>query len=936
MAGFLVNRDNLTNTSNPAGGIDPALSPNVGQYGWTSYQAAQVNQLIQYVDQCKSYAEFCGEKALYMQETVDNIILPALDKLDQVYDLIVPIFENIDAIYTDIQLIQSDINTKYSDFISKYNDFVPKYSDFIVKYGQVITYRDQAAASAAASATSAADSQHYYNLSYDLYVELSKGQVYRGTWNPHTGSYPPNGGTNSVWDVLLNEGEVTFDFDGKTWRFGERLLYLKDTNVYQQVQSSSTVNSVNGKTGFVNITLAELGGLPLTGGTLTGTTIINADAGLRVNSTNTQYGISLSTNSGVALLRAGKTDSNTSDQKLNISGQAGVGLTELKYVMSNNTNPLVRWGSTDYAIYHQGFNPTPATIGAVPASGGNMTGTLSIQPPVGSNGLNLFLAASPTGTNAQGITGWDGGGTTREWGAGKYAINGVPQFAYIGYGINPWDSGIRVYSASDIRAGATNRIFHEGYLPTPSTIGALPAVNGGISVDYWRTPTGSPGNAKIDATMVLGTVTDAKPCLIILCEKYVSTALNKNGFAGRIFFDRGGTTSAMHSDFVDLLGSGAFTQNALRMFQKSGSSVGGAKIVEVTYNSKPHYALYRPTTSSSSVYATGQAWGSFPILIPDATGYAITDIVTREELYSSVNKPTSSDLGFLPSSGGQASGFIGMSGNGLVGENPFDYGFSVYRSLVNGVDYGINLLEPNGGGGSWGTNIYGPNQSNRFIYFSKVNKSNPSASTDFDVKAKIALDNGNFDTIGKLYVGGGVSGGNLINLNSPAGSACYIFSQKAGVNNWYFGNGSTNDDVQWSSYVHGTSISLLSDRFSANKAMYAPAFNPTSDRNIKNDIVPITDCLSKVENLVPSNYRKQGILGREDGLIAQDVILSLPDSVSTTKISVSPETPEETKEILCVNYNGVVALNTGAIKELYDLVKSLQEEIAILKSKQST
>lgn len=70
MSGFLVNRD----TSNPAGGIDPAQSPNVGQYGWTSADAAHVNQLIQYVNQCQILYDQTKASADYVDKIYQDIV----------------------------------------------------------------------------------------------------------------------------------------------------------------------------------------------------------------------------------------------------------------------------------------------------------------------------------------------------------------------------------------------------------------------------------------------------------------------------------------------------------------------------------------------------------------------------------------------------------------------------------------------------------------------------------------------------------------------------------------------------------------------------------------------------------------------------------------------------------------------------------------------
>lgn len=110
------------------------------------------------------------------------------------------------------------------------------------------------------------------DLTTSIYEDLRKGQVYRGTWNPHTHTYPNAKGTNSVWDVVLNEDETQYNWNGILWYWGDRLVYLKDENKYEQLESGygGAVISVNNKKGAVTLNAADVGALPITGGTLTG------------------------------------------------------------------------------------------------------------------------------------------------------------------------------------------------------------------------------------------------------------------------------------------------------------------------------------------------------------------------------------------------------------------------------------------------------------------------------------------------------------------------------------------------------------------------------------------------------------------------------------------------------------------------------------------
>lgn len=70
MAGFLK-RD--SGTVNRAGGVNPASSPNVSQYGWTSYDSGKVNQLVQYVEMGKGFLDTMEEKILYVEKLIKDL-----------------------------------------------------------------------------------------------------------------------------------------------------------------------------------------------------------------------------------------------------------------------------------------------------------------------------------------------------------------------------------------------------------------------------------------------------------------------------------------------------------------------------------------------------------------------------------------------------------------------------------------------------------------------------------------------------------------------------------------------------------------------------------------------------------------------------------------------------------------------------------------------
>ncbi|MGL5014610.1 MAG: hypothetical protein ACRC6V_10025, partial [Bacteroidales bacterium] len=346
MSGFL--KRSKTDTVNPAGGVNPALEPNVGQYGWTSYDAANVNQIIEYVNMAREAAESAKDSADYVASKFGEL-QSFIDYIEVIYAQIEPIFTNIEIIYKDIVL-------KHTEVVNLHGA-AQKFSADAVAAAEAAKISEE---KSLVSEHSSAGHEHNSEINKDEAIraaqeardiaeELRKGQVYRGTWNIEANaSFPPKPDTNSVWDITLNESSVSYFFEGETWYWGDRLLYLKDDNKFSQIESGSGVISVNGKSGAVTLAAADVSAVALDGSsTMTGdlkttrisllnpeTAIYNSEGEKVVESTK-QVGANLFGN----------------DKKD----------TYLVY----KDNLYARKGTTDYQVYHEGFKPvyTTADIG---------------------------------------------------------------------------------------------------------------------------------------------------------------------------------------------------------------------------------------------------------------------------------------------------------------------------------------------------------------------------------------------------------------------------------------------------------------------------------------------------------------------------------------------------------------------------------------------
>ncbi|NEG94393.1 hypothetical protein [Leclercia adecarboxylata] len=194
-----------------------------------------------------------------------------------------------------------------------------------------------------------------------------------------------------------------------------------------------------------------------------------------------------------------------------------------------------------------------------------------------------------------------------------------------------------------LRAGASAGSLSWATL-APADVGALPDTGGGMKGNFWR----ESGGKQFGLTAHLGSTIEAKPNLILLAKKYVSTFVAKTGFIGRIMFERGSNTANLRNYFVDVNVVVAYQTNQASILYRSPGNLSEIKIVEVTYNSEVYYALYRGsyTTSNSEVIVDGHSFGGgLPLLIPDASAYTIKDVVTTDDLYHVNNKPTSADVG---------------------------------------------------------------------------------------------------------------------------------------------------------------------------------------------------------------------------------------------------------------------------------------------------
>ena len=87
-----------------------------------------------------------------------------------------------------------------------------------------------------------------------------------------------------------------------------------------------------------------------------------------------------------------------------------------------------------------------------------------------------------------------------------------------------------------------------------------------------------------------------------------------------------------------------------------------------------------------------------------------------------------------------------------------------------------------------------------------------------------------------------------------------------------------------------------------------------SDKRLKTNIRPILDSLAKCKLLTGYHFDRTDLGIRQDGILAQDALKALPDSVDVDK-----------EGILSVAHNGIVALLVNCVNELSDRVCELEK-----------
>lgn len=96
----------------------------------------------------------------------------------------------------------------------------------------------------------------------------------------------------------------------------------------------------------------------------------------------------------------------------------------------------------------------------------------------------------------------------------------------------------------------------------------------------------------------------------------------------------------------------------------------------------------------------------------------------------------------------------------------------------------------------------------------------------------------------------------------------------------------------------------------------------SSDIRLKENISPIDNALGRIDLIDGTIYKLKGVPGNKIGVIAQEVKKAVPEVVD-----------EDINGYLSVDYNGLVGLLIGAVKEQNNTIKDLEQRLSAIENK---
>lgn len=170
--------------------------------------------------------------------------------------------------------------------------------------------------------------------------------------------------------------------------------------------------------------------------------------------------------------------------------------------------------------------------------------------------------------------------------------------------------------------------------------------------------------------------------------------------------------------------------------------------------------------------------------------------------------------------------------------------------------------------------------------------------------------NGGVGSAGAVLTSGGT--GNVYWAAASGGGGATLTANTTDTQTFYLPMANTTTGSWSNAVVSSTNLYFVP----STGRLSATIFNALSDRTKKTDLTQITDVIAKVRMLTGYTYTLIDSGERSAGLVSQDAQLALPEAV------------HEQDGIQTLNYNGIIALLTEAVKVLCDKVETLEQSNA--------
>ena len=188
------------------------------------------------------------------------------------------------------------------------------------------------------------------------------------------------------------------------------------------------------------------------------------------------------------------------------------------------------------------------------------------------------------------------------------------------------------------------------------------------------------------------------------------------------------------------------------------------------------------------------------------------------------------------------------------------------------------------------------------------------------------LDNGNF------CVGGMVGSSNNSNIQSPGqGNG----NTNVGSAMWTTGRFICNSASTFSSFGRNSSGTVLSftrqggDQGAISVAVGSVSYGSGSDYRLKENVVSLTDGITRVKQLVPKrfNFIEDTTNTLRDGFLAHEVSSIVPEAITGTKDAVDSDNNPVYQQI---DQAKLVPLLTAALQEAITKIETLEAKVAAL------